>query len=49
MSFLSWENISAELSDMVDVFIPWSYVSVGQAFLIGSDISDEEDDYLHGG
>ena len=30
------------LSDMVvDVFLPWSYVSVGRAFLIGSDISVE--------
>ena len=38
------------LPDMVvDVFLPWSDVSVGQAFLTGSDISVEEDEYLHGG
>ena len=37
------------LSDMVDVFIPWSDVSVGRAFLIGSDIIVEEDEDLLGG
>ena len=38
------------LFDMVvDVFLPWSDVSVGKAFLTGSDISDEEYEYLHGG
>ena len=37
------------LSDMVDVFIPWSYVSAGRAFLTGSDISVEEDEDLHEG
>ena len=38
------------LSDMVvDVFLPWSDVSVGWAFLNGSDISVEEDEDLHGG
>ena len=36
------------LSDMmVDVFLSWS--DVGQAFLTGLDISDEEDEDLHGG
>ena len=48
----------AYLSDMVvDVFLPWSDVSVGRAFLTWfldvflpwSDISVEEDEYLHGG
>ena len=34
---------------MVVVFLSWSDVSVGQSFLIGSDISAEEDEYLHGG
>ena len=38
------------LSNMVvDVFLPWSDVSVGRAFLIGSDISVEEDEDLPGG
>ena len=38
------------LSDMmVDVFLSWSNVSVGWAFLTGSDISAEEDEDLHGG
>ena len=45
------------LSDMVDVFIPWSDVSVGRAFLTWSldvflpwlDISIEEDEDLHRG
>ena len=38
------------LYDMVvDVFLPWSDVSVGWAFLTGSDISVEEDEDLHGG
>ena len=37
------------LSDMVmDVFLSWSDVSVGRAFLTGSDISVEEDEDLHG-
>ena len=39
-AFLKW---------FLDVFIPWSYVSAGQAFLIESDISVEEDEDLHGG
>ena len=34
---------------MVDVFLSWSDVSVGYAFLIGSDISVEEDEDLLGG
>ena len=34
------------LSDMVGVFIPWSDVSVGKAFLTGLDISVEEDEVL---
>ena len=38
------------LSDMVVfVFLPWSDVSVGRAFLTGSDISVEEDEDLLGG
>ena len=38
------------LSNMVvDVLLPWSNISVGQAFLTGSDISVEEDEDLHGG
>ena len=38
------------LSDMVlDVFLSWSDVSVGRAFLTGSNISAEEDEYLPGG
>ena len=39
------------LSDMVvDVFLPWSDVSAGRAFLTGLDIlSVEEDEYLYGG
>ena len=37
------------LSDMVDVFIPWSDISTGQAFLNGLDISAEEDEDLPGG
>ena len=44
----------AFLSDMVvDVFLPWSDVSVGRAFLTWfipwSDISAEDDEDLHGG
>ena len=39
----------ASLSDMVDVFIPWSDVSVGRAFRTGSNISVEENEDLHGG
>ena len=40
----------AFLSNMVvDVLLPWSDVSVGQAFLIGSDISVEDNKDLHGG
>ena len=40
----------AFLSDMmVDVFLSWSDVSDGWAFLRGSDISVEEDEDLHGG
>ena len=40
----------AFLSDMVvDVFLPWSNLSVGQAFLTRSDISAEEDEDLHSG
>ena len=34
---------------VVDVLLPWSDVSVGRAFLTGSDISVEEDEYVHGG
>ena len=42
---------------MLDVFLPWSYVSVGRVFLTwmldvflpGSDISAEEDEDLHEG
>ena len=35
------------LSDMeMDVFLPWSDVSVGHAFLTGLDISAEEDENL---
>ena len=35
------------LSDMVvDVFLPWSDVSVGKDFLTGSNISAEEDEDL---
>ena len=34
---------------VVDVFLPWSDLSVRQAFLTGSDISVEEDEDLHGG
>ena len=38
------------LFDMVvDVFLPWLDVSVGLAFLTGSDISAEEDEDLPGG
>ena len=38
------------LSDMmVDVFLLWSDVSVGRAFLTKSDISVEEDEDLPGG
>ena len=40
----------AFLSDMVvDVFLPWSNVSDGRAFMTGSDISAKEDEDLHGG
>ena len=35
--------------DIVDVFIPWSDVSAGWAFLTGSNISAKEDEDLHGG
>ena len=46
-AFLTW---------MLDVFLPWSYISDGRAFLTWkldvflpwSDISVEEDEYLHG-
>ena len=35
------------LSDMVvDVLLPWSDVSVGRAFMTGSNISAEEDEDL---
>ena len=38
------------LSNMVvDVFLAWSDVSAGRAFLTGSGISVEEDEDLHGG
>ena len=40
----------AFLSDMVvNVFLPWLDVSVGKAFLTGSGISVEYDEYLPGG
>ena len=42
-------NVSVHISNMVvDVFLSWLDVSVGQAFLIGLDISAEEDEDLHG-
>ena len=34
---------------MVDVFLSWSDVSVGRAFLTGLDISVEENEDLHEG
>ena len=37
------------LFDMVvDVFLSWSNVSVGRAFLDGLDISAKEDEDIHG-
>ena len=37
------------ISDMVvDVFLPWLDVSVGQSFFTRLDISVEEDEDLHG-
>ena len=50
--FLPWSDVSARcafLTCMLDVFLTWSDVSVGWHFLIGSDISAEEDEDLHGG
>ena len=37
------------LTCMLDWFLAWSDVSVGQTFLTGLDISAEEDEDLHGG
>ena len=54
--FLPWLDVSvgrAFLTWFLDVFLPWLDVSVGKAFLTWfipwSDISVEDDEYLHGG
>ena len=54
--FLPWSDVSAGcafLTWFLDVFLPWSDVSTGRAFLtwfiLGSDISAEDDEDLHGG
>ena len=50
--FLPWSYVSVGnvfLTCMLDVFLTWSYVSVGRAFLTGSDLTVEEDEYLHEG
>ena len=53
---LPWSNVSvgcAFLTWFLDVFLPWSDVSAGRVFLTWfipwSDISAEDDEYLHGG